>query len=315
MSRPPGATVGGQAVIEGVMMRAPSGWAVAVRRPDEVIETVSHELPRLSSRSRAAKLPLVRGAMVLVESLQLGFRALSWSAMKSGEEDEELTKTQTVLTMIVAIAFALVLFIAGPVFLAGLASDEDSIWFFVIEGVIRIGLLVAYIGLISRSEDIQRVFQFHGAEHKTIHAYENGDPLTIDAIQTYSPRHPRCGTSFLIIVGLVAFVIFLGLAPFDLDWRWQIVARLILIPVVAGVSYELLKAAADQQWMAWASRPGIWLQAITTKEPDNGQVEVAIASLLAALDGDERSAVEQRGPIPEGALDVVVDVEGSTSAS
>ena len=315
MSRPPGATVGGQAVIEGVMMRAPSGWAVAVRRPDEAIETVSHELPRLSSRSRAAKLPLFRGAMVLVESLQLGFRALSWSAIKSGEEDEELTKTQTILTMIVAVVFALALFIAGPVLLAGLAADESSVWFFVIEGIVRIGLLVAYIGLISRSEDIQRVFQYHGAEHKTIHAYEHGDPLTIDEIQKYSPRHPRCGTSFLIIVGLVAFVIFLGLAPFDLDWRWQIISRLILIPLVAGVSYELLKAAANQRWMAWASRPGIWLQAVTTKEPDDRQVEVAIASLLAALDDDERSEVEARGPIPQAALDVVVDVEGSTSRS
>ena len=108
------------------------------------------------------------------------------------------------------------------------------------------------------------MFQYHGAEHKTIHAYEHGDPLTIDEIQKYSPRHPRCGTSFLIIVGLVAFFIFLGLAPFDLDWRWQILSRLILIPVVAGASYELLKAAANQAWMAWASRPGIWLQGITT---------------------------------------------------
>lgn len=314
MSRPPGATVGGQAVIEGVMMRAPAGWAVAVRRPDEAIEIVSHQLPRLSSRSRAAKLPLLRGAMVLVESLQLGFRALSWSAIKSGEEDEELTKTQTVLTMIVAVVFALVLFIAGPVFLAGLAADESSIWFFVIEGVVRIALLVGYIGLISRSEDIQRVFQYHGAEHKTIHAYENGDPLSIVEIQKYSPRHPRCGTSFLIIVGLVAFFIFLGLAPFDLDWRWQIISRLVLIPLVAGVSYELLKAAANQRWMTWASQPGIWLQAVTTKEPDAGQVEVAIASLLAALDDDERREVEVRGPIPGGALDVIVDVEGSTSS-
>ncbi len=178
----------------------------------------------------------------------------------------------------------------------------------------RIALLVGYIGLISRSEDIQRVFQYHGAEHKTIHAYENGDPLSIAAIQKYSPRHPRCGTSFLIIVGLVAFVIFLGLAPFDLDWRWQIISRLVLIPLVAGVSYELLKAAANQRWMAWASRPGIWLQAVTTKEPDDGQVEVAIASLLAALDEDERREVEIRGPIPGGALDVIVDVEGSTSS-
>ena len=295
-------------------MRAPSGWAVAVRRPDDLIETVSHELPRLSSRSRAARLPLLRGAMVLVESLQLGFRALSWSAMKSGDEDGELTKTQTVLTMAFAIVFALTLFVAGPVFLAGLASSKESVWFYVIEGIVRIGLLVGYIGLISRSKEIQRVFQYHGAEHKTIHAYEHGDPLTVEAIQTYSPRHPRCGTSFLIIIGMVAFFVFLGLAPFKLDLRYQIVSRLVLIPVVAGASYELLKAAADQRWMMWATRPGIWLQRITTKEPEDDQVVVAVASLLAALTADEAAEVHARGgPIPQGALDVVVDVEGSTS--
>ena len=312
MSRPPGATVGGQAVIEGVMMRAPTAWAVAVRRPDGVIEAQSHELPRLSSRSRAARMPFLRGVMVLVESLSLGFRALSWSAQRAGEDEEEITRGQAIGTMIVAALFAVALFILLPAFAAGWLKrffDDSSLWFVILDGLLRIGLIVGYIWAISRSKEIQRVFMYHGAEHKTIHAYEAGDPMQIDAIQKYSPRHPRCGTSFIIIVAIVAFFVFLTLAPLPLTW--QIVARIVFIPVIAGLSYEVLKAAANASWMAWASQPGIWLQAITTKEPTDDQVEVAIASLLAALDESERSDVEDRGAIAAGALAVELteDVE------
>ncbi len=303
MSRPPGATVGGQAVIEGVMMRAPEGWAVAVRRPDGIIEAVSHDLPRLSSRTRAAKLPFLRGVLVLVESLSLGFKALSWSATKAGDEGEEITKGQVFATMTVAIALALGIFILGPAFAANWLKRfvaDSSLAFVVLDGLIRLVLIVAYIWLISRSKEIQRVFQYHGAEHKTIHAYENGDPLMVEAIQVYSPRHPRCGTSFLIIVGMVAFFVFLALAP--LAFVWQAIARIVLIPVIAGLSYEVLKAGAATPWMAWASRPGIWLQAITTGEPDDAMVEVAITSLLAALGDEDRTEVERRGPLPEAVL-------------
>ncbi|MBT8207909.1 MAG: DUF1385 domain-containing protein, partial [Acidimicrobiia bacterium] len=282
MSRPPGATVGGQAVLEGVMMRAPAAWAVAVRRPDGVIEAISHDLPRLTARSKLAKVPLFRGVMVLIESLQLGFKALSWSAEKSGEEDEEISKKEIIGAMVFAVFLAIGLFAVLPVvsakWLAGFLGD-GSITFVVIDGIIRIGLIVGYVWLISRSKDIQRVFQYHGAEHKTIHAYENGRPLDVESIQEYSPRHPRCGTSFLIIVGVVAFFVFLSLA--ELPFAWQVASRVLLVPLIAGLSYEVLKAAAGQSWMAWASRPGMWVQAITTKEPDNLQVEVAIASLLA----------------------------------
>ncbi|NNF64358.1 MAG: DUF1385 domain-containing protein [Acidimicrobiia bacterium] len=285
------------------MMRAPAAWAVAVRRPDGVIEAISHDLPRLTARSKLAKVPLFRGVMVLIESLQLGFKALSWSAEKSGEEDEEISKKEIIGAMVFAVFLAIGLFAVLPVvsakWLAGFLGD-GSITFVVIDGIIRIGLIVGYVWLISRSKDIQRVFQYHGAEHKTIHAYENGRPLDVESIQEYSPRHPRCGTSFLIIVGVVAFFVFLSLA--ELPFAWQVASRVLLVPLIAGLSYEVLKAAAGQSWMAWASRPGMWVQAITTKEPDNLQVEVAIASLLAALTENEVVEVKQRGAVAPGAL-------------
>jgi uncharacterized protein YqhQ len=310
LSRSPGASVGGQAVIEGVMMRAPDAWAVAARRPDGVIEVKRNELPRLSSRNVLAKVPFFRGVFVLIESLQLGFSALSWSAEKAGgeEEGETIGRKEVVLTMAIAIVAAIAIFILVPAFLANWLKDllgGTGLAFVVIDGILRIGLIVGYIWLISRSDDIQRVFQYHGAEHKTIHAYENGDPLDIPSIQKYSPRHPRCGTSFIIIVAMVAFFVFLTLAP--LPFAAQVTARILLIPVIAGISYEILKAAAGQRWLAWVSKPGIWIQGITTKEPSGDQVEVAIASLLAALEPDEVEEVFERGSVAPGALVVVLD--------
>ncbi len=312
MGRPPGVTVGGQAVIEGVMMRAPGGWAVAVRRPDGTIEAKRDALPALTTRSRAARTPFVRGMLVLVESLTLGFKALSWSAEKSADEDESVRRGEIAVTMVIAILVALALFIFLPVFAAGFLQrfiGESGLVFVFLDGAIRLGLIVAYVWLIGRSAEIQRVFQYHGAEHKTIHAYEAGDPLAVETIQEYSPRHPRCGTSFIIIVALVAFVVFLALAP--LEFLWQVIARLALIPVIAGISYEVLKAAAGRAWLAWASKPGMWIQAITTNEPDDRQVEVAIASLLAALDDDAVEEVHDRGAVAAGALAVRYEEEGS----
>ena len=310
MSRPPGASVGGQAVIEGVMMRAPEAWAVAVRRPDGVIEAKSNVLPAATSRSKIAKWPLIRGIFVLIESLTLGFKALSWSAEKAGDEGEQVTRTQVIWTMVFAVALAIGLFIVVPVLSANFLKgffDESNFAFVVIDGLIRILLVVGYIWLIGRSDEIQRVFQYHGAEHKTIHAYENGDPLDVAAIQKYSPRHPRCGTSFIIIVAMVAFFVFLLLAPLPLVW--QIISRIVLIPVIAGISYEILKAAAGHQWLSWASAPGMWIQAITTKEPSDDQVEVAVTSLLAALGDDAVDEVKQRGPVVAAALAAEYDVD------
>jgi uncharacterized protein YqhQ len=290
--------------MEGVMMRAPTMWAVACRRPDGSIITQRNELPSLSGKSRWRKVPFVRGVLVLIESLSLGFKALSWSAVQSGaEEEDELTKGQVFWTMALAIVVALALFILLPAFAANYLKtfiSDSSIGFVIIDGVLRIGLIVLYIWAISRSAEIARVFQYHGAEHKTIHAYENGDPLTVEAIQVYSPRHPRCGTSFILIVAMVAFFVFLTLAP--LPFVWQVLARVVLIPVIAGLSYEVLKLGANQRWMSWANRPGIWLQAITTKEPSDDMVEVAVASLLSALSEEEAASVAERGPIVAAAL-------------
>jgi ribosomal protein L31 len=313
LSRPPGASVGGQAVMEGVMMRAPTQWAVACRRPDGSIITQRNELPNLSGKSRWRKVPFVRGVLVLIESLSLGFKALSWSAVQSGaEEEDELTKGQVFWTMALAIVVALALFILLPAFAANYLKTflgDSSIGFVIVDGILRIALIVLYIWAISRSKEIARVFQYHGAEHKTIHAYENGDPLAVEAIQAYSPRHPRCGTSFILIVAMVAFVVFLALAP--LPFVWQVLARIVLIPLIAGLSYEVLKAGRNHSnWMSWANQPGIWLQRITTKEPSDDMVEVAVASLLAALSEEEAAAVAERGPIVAGALAAEREIPG-----
>jgi uncharacterized protein YqhQ len=310
LSRSPGSSVGGQAVIEGVMMRAPDAWAVAVRRPDGVIEATRKELPRLTSRNSAAKVPFLRGIFVLLESLTLGFNALSWSAERAGEDEEQVSRKEIIVTMVVAAVVAIAAFLLLPAFASRFINDlvgGNEILFVIIDGALRIGLIVGYIWLIGRNDDIQRVFQYHGAEHKTIHAYENGDPLDIEPIQKYSPRHPRCGTSFIIIVAMVAFVVFLTLAP--LQFLYQVIARVLLIPLIAGISYEVLRAAAGKSWLAWASKPGIWIQSITTQEPSDDQVEVAIASLLSALEPAEINEVKERGAVNAAALAAEVDVE------
>lgn len=309
MSRSPGTAVGGQAVIEGVMMRAPDAWAVAARRPDGVIVVKRNELPALSTRNRFAKIPFLRGVFVLIEAMTIGFKALSWSAEKAGEEEEPITRKEIIITMIIAIIGALAIFAIGPAFAANWLKDllgGDSLLFVLLDGVIRFVLIVGYIWLIGRMAEIQRVFQYHGAEHKTIHAYENGDPLDVASIQKYSPRHPRCGTSFIIIVAMVSFFVYFTLAA--LPFSWQVAARVFLLPFIAGISYEVLKAAAGYRWIAWVSKPGIWVQAITTKEPSDDQVEVAVASLLAAINPEDIREIELRGAIVPAALAAEFDL-------
>jgi len=307
VSRNPGSTVGGQAVIEGVMMRAPEAWAIAVRRPDGVIEASTRELPSFVARSRWRKVPFIRGILVLAESLSLGFRALSWSAQKAGtdEEGEELRKRDIAFAMVFGVLFVVVVFIVAPLLVAGAAEGvvgDSDLAFNVVDGLVRVALFLLYIWAIGFSKDIGRVFEFHGAEHKTIHAYEAGDPLDLASIQKYSPRHPRCGTNFLMIVIILALVVFTLIGRPRLPLL--IASRVVFIPIIAGVSYELLKAAAQQRWLSLASKPGIWLQRLTTRQPDDGQVEVAVASLLAALTEEEVARVSERGPITPGALAV-----------
>lgn len=301
----PASTVGGQAVIEGVMMRAPAAWSVAVRRPDGVIESIRNELPRLSTRSLAARIPFVRGIMVLGESLTLGFRALSWSAQKAVDEEEEepLTSRQIAGSMAIALTFFMAIFILIPAFVARYTSGDSALLFNVIEGVVRLALFVGYIWAIGRSKEIARVFEFHGAEHMTIHAYEAGEPLTLESVARYRPEHPRCGTSFLLIVVLASIVFFSLIHQEGI--LYLVVSRLAGIPLIAGFAYELLRFSGLGRY-PWLSRvlaaPGLWLQKLTTGVPAADQIEVAIASMVTALEDDQVAEVVSRGSVPESAL-------------
>lgn len=286
-------------------MRAPSAWAVAVRVPGGRIEAVSHDLPRLSSRSRWARIPLARGILVLGESLTLGFRALAWSGQRSaGEDDEPVTTGQMATSMTVAGLFFVGIFVVIPLLVARLGGlDASSVVFHLVEALIRIGLLVGYIWLIGRWDEIGRVFAYHGAEHMTIHAYEAGDPLDLPHISSYRPEHPRCGTSFLLIVMLTAVVVFSLVG--SLPWYWLIASRIVLIPLVAGISYEILKLGgshADRLPGRWLTAPGLWLQRLTTRGPEEPMIEVAVVALLHALTDDEIDEVKARGPVVPAAL-------------
>lgn len=286
-------------------MRAPSAWSVAVRQPDGGITARRGELPRLSDRNRWAKIPFVRGIFVLGESLTLGFKALSWSAQVATEEEEKpLSGAQIGWTMALAFLFFAGVFILLPALAAGAVSDESDLWFSVIEGVIRLVLFVGYIWLIGRSKEIARVFEYHGAEHMSIHAYEAGDPLTIDSVSRYDPEHPRCGTSFLLIVILGSIILFSFLGQHGVIFL--VVSRLVGIPLIAGLSYELLRWSGtrpDGRLAHALARPGIWLQKLTTAIPATDQIEVAISSLVVALNDEQFADVSSRGDLPPAAIE------------
>ncbi len=300
----PAATVGGQAVIEGVMMRAPSAWSVAVRQPNGSIVARRTELGRLSERSRWARVPFIRGVFVLFESLTLGFKALSWSAQVATEEEEKpLTGLQIGGTMAIAFVFFAGVFIVLPALAAKAVSDDSDLLFSIIEGVVRLLLFVGYIWAIGRSAEIARVFEYHGAEHMSIHAYEAGEPLTVESVSRFHPEHPRCGTSFLLLVIVGSIVLFSFLGQPGL--LFLIVSRIIGIPIIAGVAYELLRWSGtrpDGRLAAVLARPGIWLQKLTTAVPAEDQIEVAISSLVVALDEDQLADVTGRGGVPPIAL-------------
>lgn len=285
-------------------MRAPTAWAVAVRKPDGEIEAQRHELPRLSSRSKWAKVPFIRGVLVLGESLTLGFRALSWSAQKSiGEDEEELSRLEIVGSLTLAMVLFAGLFIVLPAAAANLVATESDTAFVVLEAVIRLALFVAYIWALGRSKEIRRVFQYHGAEHMSIHAFENGQPLSVDSVKRYRPEHPRCGTSFLLIVILLAIVVFTFVGrP---SWPWLVGSRILGIPLIAGMSYELLRWSGThggERMAAILAAPGLWLQRLTTGVPEEPMIEVAVTSLLSALDPERADEVLARGEVPESAV-------------
>lgn len=278
--------VGGQAVIEGVMMRGKTHVAVAVRQPDGEISVDVRPVNSISDRYPILKKPFLRGVVSLVESLVMGMKALAYSAQVSGDEDEKLDSKEMALTIAVSAGLAILLFIVIPTwsmrFLTGITQDHMALN--LAEGVLRMAIFLAYIAAISSMNDIQRVFQYHGAEHKTIYTYEAGLPLKVENVRPFSTLHPRCGTNFLMIVMLISMFIFTFIGwPSLLE---RIASRIILMPVIAGVSYELIRYAGahtDNPLVRIAITPGLLLQKLTTRQPDDSQIEVAIASLKAVV--------------------------------
>ncbi len=285
--------IGGQAVIEGVMMKAPEGWSVAVRSPEGNIRTKKEKLKGLNT---FWKLPLIRGTIILCETLRLGLKALEFSAsVAGGEKEESREKTfgtfSMAITMLFAFFIAIGLFLFLPVYLTKVLSHmwgpvaESQFIFNLVDGIIRIIIFLLYIVAVGLWRDMRRIFEYHGAEHKVIHAYEEGKRLEIDEVKGFSPSHPRCGTSFLMIVMLISILVF-GMIPRDFTLFEKFMSRIVLIPVIAGLSYEILKISSrygNNQIVRIFILPGLWLQRITTREPDNSQLEVAIVALKEAL--------------------------------
>ena len=282
-------TIGGQAVIEGVMMRGPELVATAVRNPQGRIELEVKPVNSIADRYPIFKKPMLRGCVSLFESLVMGIRSLGYSAQMAGEDDEQLTDRELAGTMIFAFALAAVLFIAIPTGAAKLfhVITEDPVFLNLMEGFLRLFIFMAYIFAISRMKDIQRVFQYHGAEHKTIACFEAGEALTVENVARHTRLHKRCGTSFLLIVMLVSIFVFAFLGWPDLAER--IASRIVLLPVVAGISYEIIRFSAnsDNCLLGWAVKPGLWLQKLTTREPEPEMIEVAIESAKAVLPEDK----------------------------
>lgn len=286
-------SVGGQAVIEGVMMRGPGKIAVAVRKPNGEITVDMKDAGSVSERYPILKKPFLRGVVSLVESLSYGMKALSFSAQASGEEEEgeeSMSSLELAGTIAVSVGLAVLLFVVLPTGAMKLLQNEgfSPMVLNLCEGLLRLGIFLLYIWGISRQKDIQRVFQYHGAEHKTIYTYEHGLPLRVENVRPFSTLHPRCGTNFLMIVMLISIFIFTFLGWPSL-WE-RILSRILLMPVVAGISYEIIRFAGkhmDKPWVRAAILPGLALQKLTTRQPDDDQIEVAIASLKAVLPPEE----------------------------
>ena len=273
---------GGQAVIEGVMMRGAAHWAVAVRRPSGQIHLESHPIDSVVKRLPILGKPFLRGIIVLGQSMAIGMKALQVGARESSEEDEQLSSSQMGISLAIALTLFIVIFILGPTVLFSWVQHRvgsGGILTNVLEGLFRVGIFVAYLFLIGRTKEIHRVFEYHGAEHKTIAAFEHDDPLDPEHVDRYSTVHVRCGTNFLIIVMIITVFVFTLFGTPGILWR--IGSRLIAIPAIAGLSYEALRLGArypDSTVMRVLMAPGKWLQKITTQPPDRGQIEVAIAS-------------------------------------
>ncbi len=289
---------GGQAVLEGVMMRGRDHWAVAVRRPDQTVHLESHEIRSIGNRLKLLAKPGLRGVLALGQALSIGVRALTISANQSVEEEEKLTSKQMGASMVLAFVVFAAVFVVGPFvgFRFLRRAVTSSVYRNLLEGVFRVGLFLAYLGVIGRMKEIRRVFEYHGAEHKTIAAYEHDDPLEPRAVDRYSTLHVRCGTNFLLIVMVLTIAIYSVFPARTL--LWGVLSRLVAIPLIAGISYELLRLGARHhrsRIMRAVMAPGLWLQKITTRPPDPAEIEVAIAAFREVL---RREAERRAGEYP-----------------
>ena len=303
-------SIGGQAIIEGVMMRGPKNIAIAVRKPDGEIIVENRPIFSIIQKYKFLKLPIIRGVVSFIESLIVGTSALMFSAEFYDIDDEEDKKKKEEMTeeerkkaeakeskamtwaiyssVVIALVFGIGLFMMLPTVITGFVKSfiPNSIVFSLVEGIIRIAIFLIYLSLVAKMKDIRRVFEYHGAEHKTIFCYESGEELTVENVKKHPRLHPRCGTSFLLIVMVVSIILF-SFVSVD-NPLTRLGTRLLLLPVVAGVSYEIIKFAgrSKSRFMKYVSMPGMWLQKITTNEPDDSQIEVAIESLKAVLTGN-----------------------------
>ena len=285
-------TVGGQAVIEGVMMRSPTYYATAVRTPQGTIVIQKNRYRALTHRYRFLNVPIIRGGINLVEMMWIGIQSLTYSASQASDENADPKPKQTAasnLAIFGSVAFALTagfaLFFYLPLFLTELTGVQGSLAFNLIDGVFRLAIFLGYLFLISRWKEMRRVFQYHGAEHKTIYVYENGQDLTVANARPYTTLHPRCGTSFLLVVMLVSIFVFALLGKPD-TWGDRLV-RFAMIPVIGGISFEFIRLSAKERFARFlkpAVWPGLTLQKVTTAEPSDDMLEVAIAALAACLD-------------------------------
>jgi uncharacterized protein YqhQ len=274
-------------------MRGPSNWALAVRKPNGEIAEHTNTINSPMARHRLFRLPVIRGVIALGESLAIGFRALALSANYAAQDanaeqqeevKEELSRGSLVFAFAIAIGFALMLFKVTPALITSWLPIDTTGWFVIVEGVIRVTIFVIYLSLISLLPDLRRVFQYHGAEHKAINALEAGDELTPERVQRYSLIHPRCGTAFLLWVMVIAIFVFAFLGrP---SWPWLIASRILLLPVIAGLAYELIRFAGKHtgnRVLMTLLAPGLWLQRLTTREPTLDQIEVSIRALREVL--------------------------------
>jgi uncharacterized protein YqhQ len=294
---------GGQAVMEGVMMRGRNVWAVAVRRPDRSIHVESHDVHSIAQRFRILRKPFFRGIIALGQALGIGIKALSISANESSPEDVHLSSRQMALSMVVAVVLFVGIFVVGPAIAFRWVGHRvgSSLLVNVLEGLFRVALFLGYLVLIGRMREIRRVFEYHGAEHKTIAAYEDAAELDPDTVDRYSTLHVRCGTNFLLIVMILTIFVFAFFGTPSLPWR--IGSRILAIPIIAGLAFEALRLGARYQSspvMRALMAPGLWLQKVTTKPPGRDQIEVAIAAFreVRRVEGAESAGEPAESPAP-----------------